>query len=1168
MTGTLEPLGGLQSIDVRVFEAMPGICVLVQADAPRYTILAVTEALLRAQPSAVKKEDLIGKGFFEPFPPNPGDPNFTGESNIRNSFAYVLANRVTQPLAAQRYDLPNGKGGFTERYWTATNTPVLDDEENVLYILHTAEEITEKVKAQQREDKIRLIEETHNLFVEAPVGICILKGPDLTIELANGITLNMWNCDKTVLGKSLLEVLPELQGQGYIELFNQVKETGQSYTAYATPTTLIRNGKEEVAYFNFVYQPYYEEGRTKAVGILVFGNEVTDMVLARKKIEESEARFRALLAAAPVAIGLFVGRELIIEMPNQAFIEIVGKGDSIIGKPLAQAMPELANQPFLQILDDVYTSGKIFQTFGTQIDIVQHGIMQKGFYDFSYTPLLDREGKVYAILDIAIDVTQQVQSRRRIEESEHYFRQLTDTVPAMIWITAPNGNCTYLNKHWYDYTGQTIEESVDFGWLDIIHAGDKEKAGTDFMQANTRQTSFNAVYRLRNKNGEYRWVIDNGSPRYNADGVYEGMIGTVVDVHEQRMAEEMLRYRKALLEAHNEASIDGILLVDSKGKILSYNQRFVEIWKMPQEIVDAKDDEAALSFAMTQLVNPEQFIEKVKYLYEHPTETCRDELEYRDGKIIERHGYPVLSEDGTYYAWSWTFRDITKQKENEKNIKESEERFRSLADQSPMIVFIVEPNAAATMSYFNKTWLDYTGQTFEEALGRAWDGIVHPDDVQGVLDIYIPAFENRQSYILPSVRLKRYDGEYRWHMFKGNPRYQPNGDFIGFVGVGFDIHEQKLTDDALKENTEQFTTLANNIQNLAWMADEDGWIFWYNQRWYEYTGTTFEEMQGWGWKKVHHPDHIDRVVAIVDEAWQNDQPYELTFPLRRGDGEYRWFLTRVFPVHNADGEVVRWIGTNTDIEEQKTFAENLEKLVDERTKELQQSNEDLQQFAHVASHDLREPVRKIKIFTSRLQEEMDDVLSSRSKLYIDKVQSAADRMFAMIDGVLKFSSMDALKQISETVDLKQLLKNIEDDLEVIIQQKEAVIRYSDFPEFEGAPVLIYQLFYNLINNSLKFAKAGEPLEVSVSSKTISKQNQRFVQIVVSDNGIGFEQIHAEKIFDTFARLNPKDKYEGTGLGLSLCKKIVERHQGTIEAVGKINRGAIFTIILPFKQNEI
>jgi PAS domain S-box-containing protein len=358
------------------------------------------------------------------------------------------------------------------------------------------------------------------------------------------------------------------------------------------------------------------------------------------------------------------------------------------------------------------------------------------------------------------------------------------------------------------------------------------------------------------------------------------------------------------------------------------------------------------------------------------------------------------------------------------------------------------------------------------------------------------------------------------------------------------------------------------------MANGDGWIYWYNQRWYDYTGTTLEEMQGWGWEKVHHPDHIERVVNFVKEAWRKPEPFELTFPLRGKDGLYRWFLTRVEPIISEDGTIVRWIGTNTNINEQVELSEKLEELVEKRTRELYRSNEDLQQFAHVASHDLKEPVRKILTFGNRLSAEFGELLPQKAKFYLQKMESAAIRMYSMIDGVLLYSSLNAMEQTKELIDLNELLQSIEADLEVPIAQKGAEIRYNDLPALEGSHILIYQLFYNLLNNSLKFAKAETPPVIQITVRNsdvttlneekLSKDNQ-YWQIVVADNGIGFRNAEADKIFSTFTRLHPKDRYEGTGLGLNLCRKIVERHGGVIRAEAREGEGASFIILFPKRK---
>jgi signal transduction histidine kinase len=270
-------------------------------------------------------------------------------------------------------------------------------------------------------------------------------------------------------------------------------------------------------------------------------------------------------------------------------------------------------------------------------------------------------------------------------------------------------------------------------------------------------------------------------------------------------------------------------------------------------------------------------------------------------------------------------------------------------------------------------------------------------------------------------------------------------------------------------------------------------------------------------------------------------------------------------------ELIARLDANLKINEARRMVEHiLEEEVKKRTKELnklninlQQSNEDLRQFAHVASHDLKEPVRKVKVYTGRLEDDPGSIFTGKARVYLEKINTAANRMLLMIEGVLHYSTINSTEQKTELVDLNRLIKNIESDLELLILQKKATITYSGLPAIEGAPVLLYQLFYNLINNSLKFSQTNIPCRIGI----ITSQENDKVIITLTDNGIGFDQEQSDRIFETFSRLNAKEKYEGTGLGLSLCKKIVQRHGGHIEGSGKKGEGAVFRIWLPLKAGE-
>ncbi|WP_276485554.1 ATP-binding protein [Paraflavitalea pollutisoli] len=257
-----------------------------------------------------------------------------------------------------------------------------------------------------------------------------------------------------------------------------------------------------------------------------------------------------------------------------------------------------------------------------------------------------------------------------------------------------------------------------------------------------------------------------------------------------------------------------------------------------------------------------------------------------------------------------------------------------------------------------------------------------------------------------------------------------------------------------------------------------------------------------------------------------------------------------------------------DLIERTSLLTDLESKVADRTRDLQRSNEDLQQFAHVASHDLKEPVRKIRTFGLRLKNECSDHMTAVSTRYTDKILESASRMSTMIEGILTYSSANVALQNVEPIDLNRILTDIVIDLEVMIADKHATIECGPLPNVEGVQVLLYQLFYNLLNNSLKFSKPAGTQRITMQATSLVKDGRAYAQILLTDTGIGFDPVYNEKVFETFTRLQAKSKYDGTGLGLSLARKIVERHQGTITADGRIDQGVTITIVLPWRSDSL
>lgn len=256
-----------------------------------------------------------------------------------------------------------------------------------------------------------------------------------------------------------------------------------------------------------------------------------------------------------------------------------------------------------------------------------------------------------------------------------------------------------------------------------------------------------------------------------------------------------------------------------------------------------------------------------------------------------------------------------------------------------------------------------------------------------------------------------------------------------------------------------------------------------------------------------------------------------------------------------------------EIDDHKLFAEKLKSQVAERTVELERSNQDLLSFAHVASHDLREPVRKIKTFLSLIKDDNNNDPQSRAMTYFSRIESSAERLESIIDGVLHYSRLQNTSLEMSMVDLNEIIDTILFDLELQISSKKAEFEINNLPVVEGSKIMLYQLFYNLINNSMKFTKPGEAAKVIIQSSSIVRKDEEYVEITVADNGVGFDPIYSQVIFESFKRLHSKDIYEGTGLGLALCKRIVHRHKGNISATGSPGTGAVFHILLPIRQNN-
>ena len=645
----------------------------------------------------------------------------------------------------------------------------------------------------------------------------------------------------------------------------------------------------------------------------------------------------------------------------------------------------------------------------------------------------------------------------------------------------------------------------------------------------------------------------------------------------------------------DEASVNGILpptvkkqftviLADDNADMRQYVQRLLS---KHFRVITAKDGEEAFSkvietlpdLLITDVMMPRlPGFELLKKIRNHPDLKNLPVifLSARSGEEAKIEGLDAGADD--YLVKPFSSKELLARVEGNIKIAQSriaaERRMRDVIRQMPVATTLLR-GTSFVIEIVNELGLELWGKEYKDVINRPLLEVLPELIRQGfdqlLLQVYVSG-ESYRGYEVP-VELVRSGKPEKVYL---NFIYEPlkdgiNNEVTGIIAVAVDVSEQVNARKKIEESQRDFQLMANALPQLVWVANADGNVYYYNDRIVELSGVIHENGR-WIWEGLVHPEDAQRTEKAWKKSIQTGATYQVEHRIKMKDGSYRWFLSRGFPNKNENGDITKWFGTATDIHVTKEYAQVLEEEVKKRTNELyelnnslQQSNNELQQFAHVASHDLKEPLRKIKTFTKRLVDDAGNIFSDKSKLYISKVNSASDRMQMMIEGVLDYSMLNSKVQGTQPVDLNEIISQIKTDLELLIDQHAATIQSDKLPVIEGAAVLIYQLFYNLINNSLKFSKKDVPALIHISSDTVSENNELYAVLKVTDNGIGFEQAYADSIFTTFTRLNSKDQYEGTGLGLSLCKRIVERHTGHINAIGRPGEGATFILHLPFKQ---
>ncbi len=532
------------------------------------------------------------------------------------------------------------------------------------------------------------------------------------------------------------------------------------------------------------------------------------------------------------------------------------------------------------------------------------------------------------------------------------------------------------------------------------------------------------------------------------------------------------------------------------------------------------------------------------------------EMDYRlrrhDGewRWVSDHGIPLTAGNGSFTGYIGSCIDITDRKKAEATLRESEERFREMADSAPVMVWVTEPNGVCT--YLSRSWYEFTGQKRDEGAGLGWANAVHPDDKEKAKRAFLDSNATRTPYRV-EFRLRHHSGEWRWAIDTAAPRLAPDGTFLGYVGSVLDINDRKKAEEALKASETHFRQVIDSMPQLVWSTLPNGYHDLYNKQWFEYTGLSYDETKGEGWNAVFHPD--DQPLAW--ERWRHSletgELYEVEYRCKRRDGEYRWFLGRATAIRDEKGDIVRWFGTCTDIHDHKLAQE-----------ELRRANTDLEQFAFSASHDLQEPLRMVAIYSQMIERKYRGHLDSKADEYIGHLVRGANQMELLLKDLLAYTRVAniAREGAAKPIESGAVVERVLSNLEAAIRENGASVTVEKLPRVRVEHVHLIQLLQNLVGNAIKY-RSERPPKIHIRAERQGSQ-WRFS---VEDNGIGIDRKHEKLVFGIFKRLHGQ-KYAGTGIGLAICQRIVERYGGRIWVESQVGKGSTFRFTLPGSTNEM
>jgi len=641
---------------------------------------------------------------------------------------------------------------------------------------------------------------------------------------------------------------------------------------------------------------------------------------------------------------------------------------------------------------------------------------------------------------------------------------------------------------------------------------------------------------------------------------------------QRQRAQEAIQVQKRLLEALSESVLDGILIVSPEGKMVHHNERFLEIWKFPAEILEERSDERALAWAAGQTADPDGFISRVSSVYQGSAKTVREELVMKDGRVYERFGSPIWNGDARL-GWVWTFRDITRRKHAEDALRKSEALHRVMLSRLPVACYTLD--AEGRLTFFNQAAELLWGRAPEIGQDR-WGGSMAMETVEGEplpLEEGAAATALREQRSVRDVEalVVRPDGTKRRVIPHPDPLFDVTGKCTGVIDVVVDVTEQRDAERIVRESEAFLFSIVDASADCIKVLDLDGRVQWMSENGKGVMEVgDFSAIQNASWPEFWKEPETRQAAFDALNAARDGRVGRMRGFCLTCAGNPRWWDVVVSPILGPDRKPIQILSVSRDItsvhEVEKALqdsraalelhAQTLELKVAERTTKLQDTISELESFSYSISHDLRAPLRAIRSFALILDSDCGDRVGDDGKEYIRRIATAAERMDRLIQDVLVYSRLARTEMPTERIELGSFVAGIVESYPQFDAAHARIEIAVPLAAVRANPAALTQCVSNLLDNAIKFVAPGVQPHVRVWTETSPGGP---VQLFIRDNAVGISESLVKKIFGTFYQIDPSRG--GTGIGLAVVRKAAERMGGSVSVVSEQGKGSTFRLEL-------